>query len=131
MALDLSCHVCPAETSHFSFWNSFTGSRISLWKYFGSPADEERHQRQQHRLSLPEEMVDYGLAPHDGTNALKADSFMIIEQTLANDTVSEELPSGTVSNMPWRAANVNYNREQNLHGWWKRLVDAIVNSSGR
>ena len=77
-------------------------------EYFGSPADESAIKDNFSTVyQLLEEMVDYGWPLTTEPNALKA---MIRPPNLMSkllqgttSAVSDELPSGTVSNIPWRA----------------------------
>ena len=77
-------------------------------------------------------MVDYGWPLTTEQNALKA---MIRPPTVMSKllqttaTVSDELPSGTVSNMPWRAAGVSYSQNE-IYVDICEEVDAIVDASG-
>ena len=87
---------------------------------------------------LLEEMMDYGFPLTTEPNALKA---MIqppsVMSRLANATgltmggplVSDELPGGTISNMPWRKAGVKYSQNEIFLDVIEE-VDAIVDRSG-
>ena len=47
-----------------------------------------------------------------------------------NTNVSDALPSGTISNMPWRAAGVTYTQNE-IYMDIIEEVDAIVDAGGR
>jgi AP-3 complex subunit mu len=83
---------------------------------------------------LLEEMIDFGWPLTTESNALKA---MIrppnlMSKLFASSTVavSDELPSGTVSNMPWRTAGVYYTNNE-IYMDIIEEVDAIVDMHGR
>jgi AP-3 complex subunit mu len=106
--------------------------------YFGSPADESAIKENFSTVyQLLEEMVDYGWPLTTEPNALKA---MIRPPTVmgkiqsvvtggSNAIVSDALPSGTISNMPWRAAGVKYTNNE-IYIDIVEEIDAIVNVSG-
>jgi len=87
--------------------------------YFGNPADESAIKENFSTVyQLLEEMIDYGWPLTTEPNALKA---MIRPPTVlsklssvvfSKTNVSDELPSGTISNMPWRAGNVVYTQNE-------------------
>jgi AP-3 complex subunit mu len=75
-----------------------------------------------------EEMVDYGWPLTTESNALQA---MIRPPTVmskllqSSASISDELPSGTVSNMPWRTAGVTYSQNE-IYMDITEQVDAII-----
>lgn len=126
--------VCPAEVSPLLVLE-FLGRVHNIFvDYFGSPADESAIKENFSTVyQLLEEMVDYGWPLTTEPNALKA---MIRPPTVmskllqtASTIVSEELPSGTVSNMPWRAAGVHYSQNE-IYMDIVEEVDAIISSNG-
>jgi AP-3 complex subunit mu len=126
--------VCPAEASPLLILEFLHRIANIFVEYFGSPADESAIKDNFSTVyQLLEEMVDYGWPLTTEPNALKA---MIRPPTVMSkllqttNTVSEELPSGTVSNMPWRAASVHYTQNE-IYMDILEEVDAIVNSSGK
>jgi AP-3 complex subunit mu len=104
--------------------------------YFGDPADESAIKDNFSTVyQLLEEMVDYGWPLTTEPNALKA---MIRPPSVisklssvvfANTNVSDALPSGTISNMPWRAAGVSYSQNE-IYMDIVEEVDAIVDTMG-
>jgi len=103
-------------------------------EYFGSPADETAIKDNFSTVyQLLEEMVDYGWPLTTEPNALKA---MIRPPNLMSkllqsttSAVSDELPSGTISNIPWRAANVYYSQNE-IYMDIVEEVDAIITAAG-
>ena len=126
--------VCPAEVSPLMLLEFLHRVHAIFVEYFGAPADESAIKDNFSTVyQLLEEMVDYGWPLTTEPNALKA---MIRPPTVmskllqtSSTIVSEELPSGTVSNMPWRAAGVQYNQNE-IYMDIVEEVDAIVSSSG-
>ena len=125
--------ICPAEVRPLLILEFLHRVADIFVEYFGSPADEPAIKDNFSTVyQLLEEMVDYGWPLTTEPNALKA---MIqpptvmskILQTTTN--VSDELPSGTISNMPWRAAGVTYTQNE-IYVDIVEEVDAIVNASG-
>ena len=102
--------------------------------YFGSPADESAVKDNFSTVyQLLEEMVDYGWPLTTEPNALKA---MIRPPTImskissamfSNTNVSQALNSGTISNMPWRAAGLKYAQNE-IYMDIIEEVDAIIDS---
>ena len=89
--------------------------------YFGSPADESAIKDNFSTVyQLLEEMVDNGWPLTTEPNALMAmirpPSVMAKLQSVFSSSggtnVSDALPSGTISNMPWRAAGVSYTQNE-------------------
>ena len=109
--------VCPAEVSPLLILEFLHRVHNIFLDYFGSPADESAIKDNFSTVyQLLEEMVDYGWPLTTEPNALKA---MIRPATVmskllqtASTIVSDELPSGTVGNMPWRASGVQYSQNE-------------------
>lgn len=130
--------ICPSEVSPLLVIEFLHRIADIFVDYFGSPADESAIKENFSTVyQLLEEMVDYGWPLTTEPNALKA---MIRPPTLvgklqsvvtggSNAIVSEALPSGTVSNMPWRAAGVHYTNNE-IYIDIVEEVDAIVNVTG-
>lgn len=106
--------------------------------YFGSPADESAIKENFSTVyQLLEEMLDYGWPLTTEPNALMA---MIRPPTVmgkiqsvvtggSNAILSDALPSGTISNMPWRRAGVKYHTNE-VYIDIIEEIDAIVDSIG-
>lgn len=125
--------VCPAEVSPLLIIEFLHRVANIFVEYFGSPADESAIKDNFSTVyQLLEEMVDYGWPLTTEPNALKA---MIRPPTVMSKllqtttNVSDELPSGTVSNMPWRASNVYYS-QNDIYIDIVEEIDAIVSASG-
>ncbi|KAL7569312.1 hypothetical protein ACA910_016855 [Epithemia clementina (nom. ined.)] len=126
--------VCPAEVSPLLILEFLHRVHNIFLEYFGSPADESAIKDNFSTVyQLLEEMVDYGWPLTTEPNALKG---MIRPPTVmskllqtASTIVSDELPSGTVSNMPWRASGVQYSQNE-IYMDIVEEVDAIVSSTG-
>jgi len=125
--------VCPAEVSPLLILEFLHRIANIFVEYFGSPADESAIKDNFSTVyQLLEEMVDYGWPLTTEPNALKA---MIRPPTVMSKllqtgtAVSDELPHGTVSNMPWRAAGVHYTNNE-IYMDIVEEVDAIVDASG-
>jgi AP-3 complex subunit mu len=126
--------VLPAEVSPLMILEFLHRIANIFVDYFGSPADESAIKDNFSTVyQLLEEMVDYGWPLTTEPNALKA---MIRPQTVmdklqsvvfSNTTVSDELPSGTISNMPWRAGGVSYSQNE-IYMDIVEQVDAIVDA---
>lgn len=125
--------VCPAEVSPLLVLEFLHRIANTFVEYFGHPADESAIKDNFSTVyQLLEEMVDYGWPLTTEPNALKA---MIRPPTVMSKllqsslTVSDELPSGTVSNMPWRASGVHYGQNE-IYIDIVEEVDAIVTAGG-
>jgi AP-3 complex subunit mu len=128
--------VLPAEVSPLMILEFLHRIADIFVDYFGSPADESAIKDNFSTVyQLLEEMVDYGWPLTTEPNALKA---MIrppsVISTLssvvfANTTVSDALPSGTISNMPWRTVGVSYSQNE-IYMDIVEEVDAIVDTTG-
>ena len=126
--------VVPAEVSPLMILEFLHRIASIFVDYFGSPADESAIKDNfSTAYQLLEEMVDYGWPLTTEPNALKAmirpPSVMSKLQSVvfSNTTVSDELPSGTISNMPWRAAGVSYTQNE-IYMDIVEQVDAIVDA---
>lgn len=130
--------VCPTEVSPLLVLEFLHRVADIFADYFGTPADESAIKDNFSTVyQLLEEMVDYGWPLTTEPNALKA---MIRPPTVmakiqsvvtggSNAVVSDALPSGTVSNMPWRAAGVRYNQNE-IYIDIIEEIDAIIDARG-
>jgi AP-3 complex subunit mu len=130
--------VCPAEVSPLLVIEFLHRVADIFADYFGTPTDESAIKDNFSTVyQLLEEMVDYGWPLTTEPNALKA---MIRPPTVmgkiqsavtggSNAIVSEALPSGTISNMPWRAAGVYYNQNE-IYIDIVEEIDAIIDATG-
>jgi AP-3 complex subunit mu len=128
--------VLPAEVSPLMILEFLHRIADIFVDYFGSPADESAIKDNFSTVyQLLEEMVDYGWPLTTEPNALKA---MIRPPSVisklssvvfANTNVSDALPSGTISNMPWRATGVSYSQNE-IYMDIVEEVDAIVDTTG-
>jgi AP-3 complex subunit mu len=125
--------VCPAEVSPLLILELLHRIASIFVEYFGSPADESAIKDNFSTVyQLLDEMIDYGLPLTTEPNALKA---MIRPPTVMSrllnttNTVNDELPVGTISNMPWRAAGVYYSQNE-IYMDIVEEVDAIMSPSG-
>mmetsp|Transcript_21301 Transcript_21301/g.44769 ORF Transcript_21301/g.44769 Transcript_21301/m.44769 type:complete len:509 (-) Transcript_21301:255-1781(-) len=106
--------------------------------YFGDPADESAVKDNfSTAYQLLEEMVDYGwpltTEPNALTDLIRPPTVMAkIHQAMTGGSsgiVSEALPTGTVSNMPWRKAGVQHNHNE-IYIDIVEEIDAIVSGDG-
>lgn len=111
--------VLPAEVSPLMIIEFLHRIADIFIDYFGSPADESAIKDNFSTVyQLLEEMVDNGWPLTTEPNALMAmirpPSVMAKLQSVFNGgtNVSDALPSGTISNMPWRAAGVSYSQNE-------------------
>mmetsp|Transcript_18499 Transcript_18499/g.26126 ORF Transcript_18499/g.26126 Transcript_18499/m.26126 type:complete len:464 (-) Transcript_18499:144-1535(-) len=130
--------VCPAEVSPLLVLEFLHRVADTFVDYFGAPADESAIKDNFSTVyQLLEEMVDYGWPLTTEPNALKA---MIRPPTVmgkiqsavtggSSAIVSDALPSGTISNMPWRAAGVTYSQNE-IYVDIVEEIDAIVDTTG-
>eukprot|EP00934_Nitzschia_sp_Nitz4_P004542 Nitzschia sp. Nitz4//scaffold178_size73299//63074//64573//NITZ4_005719-RA/size73299-processed-gene-0.17-mRNA-1//1//CDS//3329539182//4532//frame0 len=107
--------VLPAEVSPLMILEFLHRVADIFQDYFGNPADESAIKDNFSTVyQLLEEMLDNGWPLTTEPNALKAmiqpPSTMakLKSVVFSQNSVSDALPSGTVSNMPWRAAGVYY-----------------------
>lgn len=131
--------VCPAEVSPLLILELLHRMADTFVDYFGSPADESSIKENFSTVyQLLEEMVDFGWPLTTEPNALKAmirpptalSKLLGATMTTGTSQVSDELPSGTVSNMPWRTAHVAYSQNE-IYMDIIEEVDAIVDAGGR
>ena len=106
--------------------------------YFGNPADESAVKENfSTAYQLLEEMVDYGwpltTEPNALTDLIRPPTVMAkIQQAISGGSssiLSEALPTGTVSNMPWRKAQVNHPNNE-IYIDIVEEVDAILSAQG-
>lgn len=126
--------VLPAEVSPLMILEFLHSMADTFVDYFGNPADDNAIKDNFSTVyQLLEEMVDYGYPLTTEPNALKAmirpPSVMakLSSVVFSNTTVSDALPSGTISNMPWRAAGVTYSQNE-IYMDIVEEVDAIVDA---
>jgi len=104
--------------------------------YFGTIEEGNLKENFSTVYQLLEEMMDNGFPLTTEPNALKAmihpPSMIskIAEATIGASGVSETLPEGTVSNMPWRKTGVKYAQNE-IYVDIIEEVDAIINISGQ
>lgn len=130
--------VCPCEVSPLLVLEFLHRVADIFSDYFGTPTDESAIKDNFSTVyQLLEEMLDYGWPLTTEPNALKA---MIRPPTVmakiqsvvtggSNAIVSEALPSGTISNMPWRAAGVRYSQNE-IYIDIVEEIDAIIDANG-
>lgn len=125
--------VCPSEASPLLVLELLHRIANIFVDYFGSPADESAIKDNFSTVyQLLEEMLDYGWPLTTEPNALKAmiRPPTVMSRLLSTTTnINEELPAGTISNMPWRAAGVYYSQNE-IYMDIVEEVDAIVSASG-
>jgi len=106
--------------------------------YFGDPADESAVKDNfSTAYQLLEEMVDHGwpltTEPNALTDLIRPPTVMAkIQQAISGGSssiLSEALPTGTVSNMPWRKAGVTHPNNE-IYIDIVEEIDAIVSPSG-
>jgi len=126
--------VVPAEVSPLMILEFLHRIADIFVDYFGNPADESAVKENFSTVyQLLEEMVDYGWPLTTEPNALKAmirpPSIMskISSAVFSNTNVSHALPSGTISNMPWRAAGVSYTQNE-IYMDIIEEIDAIIDA---
>ncbi|CAJ1954297.1 unnamed protein product [Cylindrotheca closterium] len=126
--------VLPSEVSPLMILEFLHRIADMFVDYFGSPADESAIKDNFSTVyQLLEEMVDYGWPLTTEPNALKQmirpPSVMAKLQSVvfSNTSVSGELPRGTISNIPWRAAGVSYSQNE-IYMDIVEEVDAIVDA---
>lgn len=131
--------VCPNEISPLLVLEFLHRVCNIFQEYFGIPADESAIRENFSTVyQLLEEMVDYGWPLTTEPNALKAmirpPSMMgKIQQAVtgaSNAVISDVLPNGTISNMPWRKSGVKYSQNE-VYVDIVEEVDAIVDHAGR
>lgn len=106
-----------------------------LEEYFGSVEEETIKDNFSTVYQLLEEMMDYGYPLTTEPNALKAmikpPTVMqrLTTATIGGSNVSDTLPDGTISNMPWRKTGVKYAQNE-IYLDIIEEVDAIVDKHG-
>lgn len=128
--------VCPAEVSPLLIIEFLNRIASIFVDYFGPPADESTIKENFATIyQLLEEMVDHGWPLTTEPNALKAmirpPTVMskLLQSATSSNTVSTALPSGTVSNMPWRASGIYYSNNE-IYMDIVEEVDAILDATG-
>jgi AP-3 complex subunit mu len=125
--------VCPAEVSPLLVLE-FLGRIHGIFvEYFGPVADESSVKDNFGTVyQLLEEMIDDGWPLTVEPNALKAmiRPPTVMSKLLQTVNTADELPSGTISNMPWRASGVAYSQNE-IYIDIVEEVDAIVSASGQ
>ena len=124
--------VCPAEVSPLQVLELLHCMASTMEDYFGNADESAIKENFSTVYQLLEEMVDYGWPLTTEGNALKA---MIRPPTVmskllmtSGGAVADMLPVGTVSNMPWRTANVHYSNNE-IYVDIVEEVDAIVDAT--
>lgn len=129
--------ACPAEVSPLLILEFLHRVGDTFQDYFGTPADESAMKENFSTVyQLLEEMLDYGWPLTTEPNALKA---MIRPPTVmgklqqavtgtSSAVVSNVLPNGTVSNMPWRKAGVKHTSNE-IYIDIIEEIDAIVDGT--
>eukprot|EP01039_Chlorochromonas_danica_P011992 gene11992-13603_t len=106
-----------------------------LEEYFGSVEEDTIKDNFSTVYQLLEEMMDYGYPLTTEPNALKAmikpPSVIsrITAATMGGSNVSDVLPDGTISNMPWRKTGVKYAQNE-IYLDIIEEIDAIVDKNG-
>ena len=104
-------------------------------EYFGTVEESTIKENFSTVYQLLEEMMDYGYPLTTEPNALKAMIApvsvisKITSATLGASTVSDLLPDGTISNMPWRKTGVKYTQNE-IYLDIIEEIDAIVDRHG-
>ena len=108
--------VCPAEVSPLQVLELLHCMASIFEDYFGNADEAAIKDNFSTVYQLLEEMMDYGWPLTTEGNALKAmiRPPTVISKLLMSSTgaVADVLPVGTVSNMPWRTANVHYSNNE-------------------
>lgn len=106
-----------------------------LEEYFGSVEEDTIKDNFSTVYQLLEEMMDYGYPLTTEPNALKAmikpPSVIsrITTAAIGGSNVSDVLPDGTISNMPWRKTGVKYAQNE-IYLDIIEEIDAIVDKNG-
>jgi AP-3 complex subunit mu len=107
-----------------------------FYEYFGSVDEETIKDNFSTVYQLLEEMMDYGYPLTTEPNALKAmiapPSVMsrITSVATGASTVSDILPDGTISNMPWRKTGVKYSQNE-IYLDIIEEIDALIDRNGQ
>jgi AP-3 complex subunit mu len=127
--------ICPSEVSPLTVLELLHRMAATFTEYFGCADETAIKDNFATIYQLLDEMVDFGWPLTTELNALKA---MIRPPTVMSklllagtnsSAVSDALPSGTVSNMPWRTAGVHYTNNE-IYVDILEEVDAIVDLRG-
>lgn len=130
--------ACPAEVSPLLVLEVLHRIADIFVDYFGSPADESAIKDNFSTVyQLLEEIIDHGWPLTTEPNALQA---MIRPSTMmnkltsvvtggSNAIVSEALPTGTISNMPWRRAGVRHHNNE-IYIDIVEEIDAVIDILG-
>lgn len=130
--------ACPDEVSPLLVLEFLHRIADIFVDYFGNPADESAIKDNFSTVyQLLEEMCDYGWPLTTEPNALKdlirpPTVIGKITQAVTGGSsamVSEALPTGTVSNMPWRKAGVSHSNNE-IYIDIVEEIDAIVDGTG-
>lgn len=106
-----------------------------FYEYFGSVDEETIKDNFSTVYQLLEEMMDYGYPLTTEPNALKAmiapPSVMsrITSVATGASNVSDVLPDGTISNMPWRKTGVKYSQNE-IYLDIIEEIDALIDKNG-
>lgn len=105
-------------------------------EYFGSVEESAIKENFSTVYQLLEEMMDFGYPLTTEPNALKAMikppsviSRIASVAGVGGDSVSDVLPDGTISNMPWRKTGVHYSQNE-IYLDIIEEIDAIVDKNG-
>lgn len=130
--------ACPAEVSPLLVLEMLHRIADIFVDYFGSPADETAIKDNFSTVyQLLEEIIDHGWPLTTEPNALQA---MIRPSTMmkkltsvvtggSNAIVSEALPTGTISSMPWRRAGVRHHNNE-IYIDIVEEIDAVIDILG-
>jgi len=130
--------ACPGEVSPLLVLECLHRVADVFVDYFGNPADESAIKENFSTVyQLLEEMLDYGWPLTTEPNALTAmirpPSVMGKIQSVvtggSNAIISDALPTGTISNMPWRTAGVQHHPNE-IYIDIIEEIDAILDSIG-
>jgi AP-3 complex subunit mu len=125
--------VCPSEVSPLLVLEFLSRIHSIFVLYFGQADEATLRDGFGTILFLLDEMIDYGGWPLTAEpNSLLAmiRPPTVMSKLLQTVSTAEELPSGTISNMPWRASGVTYSQNE-IYIDIVEEVDAIVNGSGQ
>ena len=124
--------VCPAEVSPLQVLELLHCMASTFEDYFGNADEAAIKDNFSTVYQLLEEMMDYGWPLTTEGNALKAmiRPPTVMSKLLMSTTgaVADVLPVGTVSNMPWRTANIHYSNNE-IYVDIVEEVDAIVDAT--
>lgn len=126
--------ICPNEVSPLMVLELLNRFADIFRSYFGNADETSIKENFSTVYQLLEEMVDHGWALTTEDNALKAlirpPNIMSKLLSTSNTAVSESLPMGTVSRMPWRTSpNIQYSNNE-IYVDIVEQVDAILDRGG-